>query len=214
MTPAPLRLLLVFVLGSALASTGCSVTFGGDSEDSRGGASSGEPVTPLVRNEKATIDLRTKPTRESLGFRPGSAGAFYDRKRGSDGIRVTMLLPDGKSVEILAFSISSVSETDPLHPAPKGQLRTPPYRTIINARHPSSEAAKATLTEQADALGLDRERLAETEARPGVIAGTVLDGLRRDWLNVEAEIRTDEDLGEVIVNYLLSYDAQTLPPRP
>ena len=55
--------------------------------------------------------------------------------------------------------------------------------------------------------------LAEVEARPGEISGTVVQGPRRDWLGVEAEIRTDEDPGEVIVNYLLSYDAQTLPPR-
>jgi hypothetical protein len=203
-------LTLLVALGVVFAATGCSVSFGDGSEDAAGGAR----VPPLVQDGRATIDLRTKPTRESLGFRQGSTSAFYDREIGSDGIRVTLLLPGGKSAEVVAYSISSVAMPDPLNPNPPAdRTNLPPSQTILNARFPSPEAAKAALDQQADALGLDREQLSQAGAQPGVIGGTVLDGIRQDWLNVQADVRTDDNAGEVLVNYLVSYDAETLPPR-
>jgi hypothetical protein len=211
MSPRP-RTSLLLALGVVVLTSACSVSFGNDSTPSA--SPSGASVAPLVQDEKATIDLRSKPTREGLGFKPGSTAAFYDRSIGSDGIRVQLLLPGGKSTEVLAFSISSVSIGNPLHP-PADPKTAPPSETVLNARYASPEAAKTALEQQADALGLNREQLTQrTEGtQPGVIAGTVIDGTSQDWLNIQAEIRTSEDAGQVVVNYLLSYDSGSVPAR-
>lgn len=195
---------------SALLTTGCSVSFGDSSDTPSPGAS----VRPFVQDGRATLDLRTKPTRESLGFQPGKSGAAYDRERGSEGIRVTVTMPSGASTELLAFGLAS--EALPRYSVPGSDLRNPaPSRTVVNTRQPSAQAAQDALLASADALALDREqlRLQTMSARPGVISGGIVDGLRQDWLSVEVEIRTDEDPGEVVVNYLFSYDAERLPPR-
>jgi hypothetical protein len=186
------------------------VSFNSPSDGPSGTAS----VAPLVRDDRAILDLRSKPTRESLGFRPGSTGAAYDRERGSAGITVHVELPTGASTDLLAYGLAS--EAMPMRSVPGSDLRNPaPTATIVNVRYPSPEAAQEALLRQADALGLERDRIGVTAggARPGVLATGVIYGLRQDWLDIEVEIRTDQDAGEVLANYEFNYNAEMLAPR-
>jgi hypothetical protein len=169
----------------------------------------------LVRDNAATIDLRSKPTRDSLGFRPGSTLAAADRDVGSDGIRVHVVMPTGKAVDLLAYGVASEARRGL---DPKGDRTNPaPTQTIVNTRYATPEAAQDALLQQADALGLSPDDVGRSAggARPGVLANGVIQGLRQDWLLVEVEIRTQETPSEVQVNYQFEYNAQDLPtPTP
>ncbi|NHC44037.1 hypothetical protein [Motilibacter aurantiacus] len=172
-------------------------------------------ASPLVSDGQATLDLRTRPTRESLGMLPGENGHFEDRPEGSDGIRTTVLLPGGQSVELLAFSLGSESLGSPLSPPPDSKT-APPSSTVVNVNYPSVSAAAEQLYAYREALGLDETGLASVagpDPGGGGAAGGgsgfgVIQGLREGFLHIEVELRPGTESNPVTANYLFRYSDQ------
>ncbi len=199
------RRLVVALLGLALGAGGCAAT-SSDVQDSETG---GTP--PMVRDDRATLDLREWPTREELGLEPGSRGQAYERSFGSDGIVTRVIMPGGAEVELLAFGIAhnSLSATSATLEAANS---APPARTVVNVRFGSYEDAARRLAEQAPALGLDPRRIAEltgeVDGAQYPATGVLRGGSFGDWLSVEVELRGGA--GDLTGNYLFSYGE---PPR-
>ena len=94
-------LLSLAALG-VLLSAGCTVSLDGPPERPL--------VAPLVRDERAEIDLRTLPTREDLGLPPGTNSQVTSRERGSEGIRLHLVPSSGQPVDLLAFGVAAGNE--------------------------------------------------------------------------------------------------------
>lgn len=193
---AAAALVLVLVMTGA-----CTVSFDGPAEVTAGAPT----VAPLVRDGRAEIDLRTLPTRDDLGLPPGINSKVTDRERGSDGIRVHLIPPSGQPVDLLAFGV--VVGTRRMTPSPADGPQQPPTNLTINVRVEGAQDAARLLREQTGPLGLDPagvERIVQ-RTRPGTISSGVVDGLLLKNYRLAVEVRTDEDAGEVVLNYLIDF---------
>jgi hypothetical protein len=158
----------------------------------------------IVHDNKATIDLRHKPTREDLGFEPGRNDRSYQRGAGVDAIVTTVELPTG-SLSIPAFVITAdggdFSASTPL----------PPRHIVVQRLFGKPDQALQSLLADAPVLGFSEQdvesllsRVASTTGTPAPQQG-VLNGLVDDWLAVYAEVIGYED-GTVGVNYTFTID--------
>jgi len=158
----------------------------------------------IVHDDKATIDLRRKPTREDLGFQPGRNDRSYQRGAGVDAIVTTVELPTG-SVRIPAFGITAdggdFNSSAPL----------PPRHIVVLRRFETPNQALQSLLADAPTLGFSQQDVESLLSRVASTAGTptpqqgVLEGLVQDWLAVYAEVIGYED-GTVGVNYTFTID--------
>lgn len=175
---------------------------------------SGDPApepSRLIHDGKATLDLRTRPTRESMRIPDGMTGNVEQSPRDKD-VDVTVLLPTGDEVHIPAYAIAN--ETGVIDGT--GQ----PDRTVVNVHYATDADFAKAIYAQADALGLRDEDLLEYVGSPprpdgsqeqsGVAAG-VLDGLYEGFLYIEVDLQGRVSRGGVAVNYLFNYDLAPLP---
>lgn len=158
----------------------------------------------IVHDNKATIDLRRKPTREDLGFKPGRNDRSYQRGAGVGAIVTTVELPTG-AVRIPAFVVTA----DGGDFASKASL--PPRNIVVQRLFDKADQASRSLIGDAPTLGFSQQ---DVESLLSRIANTgrtiapqqgVLEGLVRDWLAVYAEVIGYED-GTVGVNYTFTID--------
>ncbi|MDQ3885800.1 MAG: hypothetical protein M3308_01985 [Actinomycetota bacterium] len=158
----------------------------------------------IVHDDKVTIDLRRKPTREDLGFQPGRNDRSYQRGAGIDAIVTTVELPTG-SVRIPAFVITAdggdfVSSAE-----------LPPRNIVVQRLFDTSSQALQSLIADAPTLGFSEQDVESLLSRVASTAGTpapqqgVLNGLVQDWLAIYAEVIGYED-GTVGVNYTFTID--------
>ena len=212
MTLKPLTQFLRFVLVAALVilSTGaCTVSVGSSTADK----------DPLVKDDKVTLDFRTRPTRDTLHLPKGSGGQAFAATDDAKGIDVTVLLPGGVSTHIKAFRLATVTATsDP---------EARPSEVVVNAKFTSQEKLAETLWTQKDALGLEDDSLVRAAGpkpgSPDAVAGTqgsglgVVIGLQKDFLTVDIDVRDGGDL-PVGANYSFAFDlpidSGTASPTP
>ena len=162
-----------------------------------------------MHDDKATIDLRHKPTREEFGFEPGDNDRSYQRGFGAfsgvDEIDTTVVLPTG-SLRIPAFGITAdggdFNSSAPL----------PPRHIVVLRRFETPDQALRSLLADASILGFSQQdvgsllsRVASTIETPAPQQG-VLDGLVEDWLAAYVEVIGYEDDGAVGVNYTFTID--------
>jgi hypothetical protein len=159
-----------------------------------------------VRDNRATIDLRRRPTRADLGFRPGQNGRSYQAGRGVDAIDTTILLPTG-TLHVPAFGIEA--NGDDFTHAGAAHVRQPEH-IIVERTFADARAAARSLLSDASTLGVplpDVEQLMGRVAnKPSSVAPQqgVLDGLVRDWLAVWVNVIGQVDDDTVQVNYEFS----------
>lgn len=158
----------------------------------------------IVHDDKATIDLRRKPTREDLGFQPGRNDRSYQRGAGVDAIVTTVELPAG-SLRIPAFVITA-DGGDFTSEAP-----LPPRNIVVQRLFDTPGQALQSLIDDAPTLGLSQQDVEALLSRVAGTAGTpapqqgVLEGLVQGWLAVYSEVIGYED-GTVGVNYTFTID--------
>lgn len=158
----------------------------------------------IVHDDKATIDLRRKPTREDLGFQPGRNDRAYQRGAGVDAIVTTVELPTG-SVRIPAFVVKAdggdFTSSTPL----------PPRYIVVQRLFDNPDQALQSLIADAPTLGFSQQDVESLLSRVASTAGTpapqqgVLNGLVQNWLAIYAEVIGYED-GTVGVNYTFTVD--------
>ncbi len=157
-----------------------------------------------MHDDKATIDLRHKPTREDLGFEPGRNDRSYQRGLGVDAIVTTVKLPTG-SVRIPAFVITA-DGSDFVSSTP-----LPPRNIVVQRLFDKPDQALQSLLADAPTLGFSRQDVKSLLSRVSSTIGTpapqqgVLNGLVQDWLAIYAEVIGYED-GTVGVNYTFTID--------
>ena len=158
----------------------------------------------IVHDNKATIDLRRKPTREDLGFEPGRNDRSYQRGAGVAAILTTVELPTG-SLHIPAFIITA----DGGNFASSAPL--PPRNIVVQRLFTRPDQALHSLIADAPTLRFSQQDVESLLARVAATAGTpvpqqgVLNGLVQDWLAAYAEVIGYED-GTVGVNYTFTID--------
>ena len=193
MTRPPLArgalLALVACLGLPLGA--CTVQTGSDDT----------AAASLVRDGTATLDLRTRPTREVLGLPGGRRSVAHESD--DEPIEVTVLLPDGRSTRIQAYALSvdTVRGGD-----------APPSGVVVNARFASLGALSTRLWEQRDVLRLEEAPLVQTVGEAGTGSGSgegVVPGLQEDFLTLDVDVRPSPSGTESSASYSFSFD---LPP--
>ena len=200
MTLKPLTQFLRFVLVAALVilSTGaCTVSVGSSTADK----------DPLVKDDKVTLDFRTRPTRDTLHLPKGSGGQAFAATDDAKGIDVTVLLPGGVSTHIKAYRLATVTATSEPDAAPS--------EVVVNAKFASQEEFARSLWAQKDALSLSEDDLNSTAGpkpgSPDAEAGTtgsgsgVVAGLKKDFLTMDIDVRDGADT-PVVANYSFLFD--------
>ena len=199
-TLAPLTQFLRFALVAALVvlSTGaCTVSVGSSTADK----------DPLVKDDKVTLDFRTRPTRETLHLPAGKGGSGFSASDDAKGIDVTVLLPGGQSTHIKAYGLATVTAG--------GKPDRQPSEVVVNAKFASQEDFATTLFSQKEALSLSVEDLNATagpepgtpDAKAGITGSGlgVIAGLQKDFLTVDIDVREGADT-PVVANYSFSFD--------
>jgi hypothetical protein len=156
----------------------------------------------IVHDNKATIDLRSRPTRADLGFQPGRNDRSYQRGAGVDAIVTMVHLPTG-SLEIPAFVITA--DAGDFSPGNESIPR-PPQFIVVQRLFDNPDQALQSLIADAPILGFARHDVDALLSRVARTVGTlapqqgVLNGFVQDWLAAYAEVIGYED-GTVGVNY-------------
>ena len=190
-----LRSALVAAL--VVLSTGaCTVSVGSSTADK----------DPLVKDDKVTLDFRTRPTRETLHLPKGSGGQAFAATDDAKGIDVTVLLPGGQSTHIKAYRLATVTATS--EPDAK------PSQVVVNTKFASQEDFAKTLWAQKEDLGLEEDRLngiaGSEPGSPDAETGTtgsgsgVIAGLQKDFLTVDIDVREGADTP--VANYSFAFD--------
>ena len=186
---------------------GCTVVGGTASSPAASNAR-----TRFVHDQQATLDLRTRPTRDSVGLLPGQDSTFFSPSHGSPGITTTVLLPTGDRLDLLAYLIASESFAIYDNSTEPG-VRRQPNSTTVNIHFDSPAQARQTLQAQKQLLGLDQTDIDialgdvpdATLAGLPASAGYVLRGMRRGFLSIEVELRSGTS-GNLSGIYTFSYD--------
>lgn len=161
----------------------------------------------ILRDNTATIDLRHKPTRTDLGFRPGRNDRSYQREAGEPPIATTLRLPTG-SLRIPAFVIAADAGD---FTAAGEAVPRPPERIVVQRLFPTVDAATESLLADAAVLGLARPDVESLTTRVRTSLTTVLPqqgvlhGLVHGWLAASVEVIGYDDR-TVGANYTFTID--------
>jgi hypothetical protein len=163
------------------------------------------PTAPAVVSGNAiTIDLRRQPTRDDLGFRPGSNASSYQRGTrglGPEPIDTTVVLPTG-TLRVPAFNVKA-DEGD-LDPNPA--IPRPPQHIIVQRTFDTAQETTESLLADAPTLGYAQSDVDTLLSRVGPSAGShlpqrgVINGLVHEWLAAYVEVTANES-GTLGVNY-------------
>lgn len=187
-----------------------SVSASGSSAASGSTSPSAPAFRPLVTGGAAVIDLRTRPTRQSLGMPAGKIVSGYGRRSADELVNVTLLLSRDRRVELPAYGIAVESGGDPTKPA-ADPTTAPPTSTVINCRFTSRAAELAVLDQLVTAFAINPDDVALAGAGPGsqAVPHGNLVGRREGFLLTDVDLRGRA--GDYQLNVQLLYDFGPVP---